>query len=179
MKKYIATLVLLSFIQFSFINKEIIKKEKHYGKVVSILGNYEGNIYINLNAENGEMIEVEMGTIKEKSKGSRSKTTSSVELNAVSIRSITIDGVEYEIRNIEYEYNKFYKNCCIKKDASNGLVSLYSWGTQTTADKYFLLFKGYDGLKSFKIVSRIQVYSSISGCQALKSKMSNKEAGYD
>ena len=179
MKKYLVVLVVLSFVQFGFTNKEVVKKEKHFGKVISVFGNYEGNIYINLNAENGEMIKIEMETIEEKSKGSKSKVTSSVKLNALLIRSITIDGVEYEIKNIEFEDSKFYKNCCVKKDATNGLVSLYSWGTQTSADKYFLLFKGYKGLTGFKKMSRILVYSSFAGCQTLKSKLSKREAGYD
>ena len=179
MKKYLVVLVVLSFVQIGFTNKEVVKKEKHFGKVVSILGTYEGNIYIKLNDENDDMIKIELETIEEKSKGSKIKTTSSIRINAAGIRSITIDEIEYQIRNVEYDYNKFYKNCCIKKDATNGLTSLYSWGTQTNADKYFLWFKGYNTLKRFKVVSLAAVYSSFNGCQALKSKMTNKEAGYD
>ena len=86
-----------------------VKKEKHFGKVFSIMGNYEGNIYINLMGENHEMIEIDLGTVNEKSKGKKSSVSNGVNLNAKAIRSLMIDVVEYVIKDIEYEISKLYK----------------------------------------------------------------------
>jgi hypothetical protein len=163
-------------IQFSGFSKD--KREKHFGKVVSIMGNYEGDIYINLAGENEEMIEIELGTIKEKSKGSKKTVTSGVNLNAKAIRSLIIDGVEYAIRDIEYELSKLYKNCCVIKDSANANTSLYVWKNKKGESIYTALFYGYRELRYLKLASSTNILLTLKGCDELKTKFRNKEIGY-
>jgi hypothetical protein len=56
------------------------------------MGNYEGNIYISLMGENHEMIEIDLGTVNEKSKV-KALYPNGVNLNAKAIRSLMIDGL--------------------------------------------------------------------------------------
>ncbi|MBX2932103.1 MAG: hypothetical protein KF781_09170 [Chitinophagaceae bacterium] len=143
------------------------------------MGTYEGYIYIKLNeANNEEMVEIKLESSTERSKGSVTKTSSSIKLNILSIRSIEIDSVTYEIRHIEYEYDKYYRNCCVKKGISNGLITLYSWGTKTEPGTYSLLPKNNTSARLIKHISTIQTYLAFGGCKDFLKKMRDKEDGY-
>jgi hypothetical protein len=101
MKPIFILTILLTCISFSFESPKMLAKEKHYGKVYAILGDYVGDIYIKLNKENEEMIEVEMEAVTEKSKGSMKKMSSTIKLNTAAISKVVIDSITYKVRNIE------------------------------------------------------------------------------
>lgn len=171
-------LIVVVLLSLSMVGFSKDKKEKHFGKVVSIMGNYEGDIYINLSGENEEMIEIDLGTTKEKSKGSKKTVTSGINLNAKAIRSLTIDGVEYAIKDIEYEFSKQYKNCCVIKDSANANTSLYVWKNKKGESFYTALFYGYRELRFLKLASSTNILLTLKGCDELKAKFRNREIGY-
>ncbi len=171
-------LIVVVLLSLSMVGFSKDKKEKHFGKVVSIMGNYEGDIYINLTGENEEMIEIDLGMVKEKSKGKKSTVSSEVSLNAKAIRSLMIDGVEYVIKDIEYEYNKLYKNCCLVKNIHNAATSLFIWKNKQGVEQFTILFKGYREVKMLHLASTTNILFSLNGCDELKTKIRNKEQGY-
>lgn len=155
-----------------------VKKEKHFGKVTSILGNYEGNILIHLQGENEEQIEIELKAVKEKSKGSKYTQTSSIVLNVAAIRSIEIDGKIYVLRNIEFEMNKLYKNCCIQKELEDKEVVLYSWQQNKKTTLHVLQFKGYSSARTLQMASVVNIISAFKSCNTLYEKIRAKQDGY-
>ena len=171
-------IVVLLFMMISFSAFSKDKSEKHFGKVVSVMGNYEGDIYINLTGENDDMIKIELGTTTENTKASKKTVSSGVNLNAKAIRSLTIDGVEYAIKDIEYEMSKLYKNCCVIKDSANANTSLYVWRNKKGEIFYTALFYGYSALRYLKLASTTNIFSTLKGCDELKTKFRNKEIGY-
>lgn len=180
MKGFLFCLIVCALLSFCFSPRPVLhaKAEKHYGKVFSILGQYEGNIHIKLNEENEDMIEIELEAVTEKSKGSKKKSTSSVKLNAAAIKSIEIDSIVYNIRSIEYENGKYYKNCCIKEINKNPRLTLYAWGSKTDASSYSLLIKGYTYPKILKEVGAITTMFIFNGCNEFREKMRAKQSGY-
>ncbi|MBS1627134.1 MAG: hypothetical protein JSR09_09865 [Bacteroidetes bacterium] len=178
MKFLLSTLILVASVQLCFATITRTTHEKHHGKVYSILGEYEGDIYIKLNEENDEMIEIEMGTTIEKSKGSKKKTTSSIKLNAAAINRVVIDSVTYKIRNIEQADGKYYKNCCIKEVSSNTKLTLYAWGNKTEAKYFSLWIKGDTYPTVLKEIRPITAMLLFTGCNEFKRKMREKQNGY-
>lgn len=152
--------------------------EKHQGKVYSILGEYEGVIYINLNRENKEMIEIEIENTTIKSGGKTQKSQSSVKLNVGTINRLVIDSVEYKIRSIQYGDQKFYQNCCLRLVSSNKKVALYGWGSKTEANTYSLWQYGESYPKILKEISELETYFLFQKCKQFKVKMEDKQAGY-
>lgn len=178
MKNILTLIAIFCTINFSFSNTLIKGKEKYFAKVVSVMGNYEGYIKLNINDENADMLEVVTEIITEKSKGKKSTTSSGISLNIKIVRSITIDSTTYEIKDIEYSEGKFYKNCCVKKVNTNGLIAMYSWGTKTDASSYFLVAKNYNQLKATQLVRTTTSFLYFKGCSELLSKIRKKETGY-
>lgn len=168
-------LFLLS-IALSGFSKE--KVEKHYGKVSSIMGNYEGLIQIHLKGENPDMIEIELGTTKEKKKRSTYTETRSVKLNVAAIRNLLIDGVEYVIKDVEYEQNKYYKNCCLQLDVAITNGSLFKFNNDDHL-LYVMHLKNYKEAKYLKLVSKFSVITLFKECEVLLTKIRNKEEGYE
>lgn len=107
------------------------KPEKHFGKIKSLLGEYTGEIYINLNKENSEMIEIVYDEQTQKTSGGFSSSKKSVSVNAALIRSMEIDSVVYQIKDIEYKQDKRYRNCCVRLSYGSAEFGLYRWGTKT------------------------------------------------
>lgn len=142
------------------------------------MGQYEGTIYVNLNKENEDMIEIELEAVTEKSKGSKKQSTSSVKLNAAAIKYIEVDGIVYNIRSIEYENGKYYKNCCVREVSKNPRLTLYAWGSKTEAGSYSLLIKGYTYPKILKEVGAITTMFLFNGCNEFREKMRTKQQGY-
>lgn len=154
------------------------KVEKHYGKVTSIMGDYEGLIHINLKGENADMIEIELGTTKEKKKRSSYTETKSVSLNVAAIRTLTIDAIEYVIKNVEYEENKYYKNCCLIADVISTNASLYQFNNNNNL-LYVMHIKNYKEAKYLNLVSVFSTIIVFKECETLKAKIRNKVAGYE
>lgn len=178
MKALLFCLVVCAFFCMSFKQKALVKSEKHYGKVFSIMGQYEGYIYIKLDEENEDMIEIELEAITEKSKGSKKKSTSSIKLNAAAIKYIEIDSGKYNLRSIEYGSGKYYKNCCIKEVSTNPRIALFAWGSKAEANSYCLLIKGYSYPKMLKEVGAITTMFLFNGCNEFREKMRIKQTGY-
>lgn len=178
MKGFLFCFIVCGLLCFSFKRGVHVKAEKHYGKVFSILGQYEGNIYMKINEENEDMIEIELEAVTEKSKGSKKKSTSSVKLNVAAIKYIEVDGIVYNIRSIEYENGKYYKNCCIREVSKNPRLTLYAWGSKTAANSYSLLIKGYTYPKILREVGAITMVFLFNGCNEFREKMRAKQPGY-
>jgi hypothetical protein len=171
-------LIVLLLILCSFSSFSKVKKEKHAGKVVSIMGNYEGQIKINLTGENEDQIEIELGTVTEKSKGSKYTQKNSITLNVAAIRSIEIEGKMYVIRNIEFEMNKFYNNCCVQQETSTKMVTLYNWQQNKKTTIHALQFNGSSAAKTLQMPSLINMISTFRNCKTLYEKIRAKENGY-
>lgn len=154
------------------------KVEKHYGKVTSIMGNYEGLIQINLKGENLDMIEIELGTTKEKKKGSSYTESRTIKLNTAAIRTLMIDSIEYVIKDVEYEQNKYYKNCCLIADVLSTNASIYKFNSANTL-WHVLHIKNYKEAKYLNLVSIFSTIVVFKECETLKAKIRNKEAGYE
>jgi len=178
MKYLLPFIILIICVNLSFANTSKLSKEKHHGKVYSILGEYEGDIYIKLNEENDETIEIKMESVTEKSKGLKKKMTSSIKLNAAAISRLVIDSITYKVRNIEYEDGKYYKNCCIREISNNAKMNLYAWGSKTEANTYSLWIKGYTYPKMLKEISAVTTLFLFTGCNEFKTKMREKQKGY-
>jgi hypothetical protein len=158
------------------------KIEKHFGKIVTIAGDYEGDILINLNKPNNQTIEIYIMDDKQKGNGQTSSSKQSVKLDASLILSIQIDSSIYLVNNIEYAYNKTYKNCCMRLMYGTSKFGLYAWGTSNKSENTivcsnigprFSIIKSthFEDTKTFWMLL-------FSDCEELKETTRQKEKGF-
>ncbi|HMZ46817.1 MAG TPA: hypothetical protein PKG56_02775 [Chitinophagaceae bacterium] len=168
--------ILLTIIMFVLLNNiQSQKAEIYYGKINTIMGNFEGQFKINLNDENKDMIEIKIAVIKQKKKGEKIIYKEVLKVNAAGIRSFEIDSTIYIVKNIELENNKTLQNCCLRITDSCSVATLAYWGTSLENDKCFVLTKNSSYYKTLKSISYFIYFTNFSKCETIKNKNIEEE----
>ena len=158
------------------------KGEKHFGKVKSAMGEYEGDIEIKLNEPNKDQISITIYEKVDKSPGNYKKTSQQVKLNSLLIFSIEIDSVEYLLKTLEYADGKTYPFCCVKLVEGKKSFGLYQWGAEADPK---LQVVHYKNLSNFTLLSspmltqkKISMMILFMKCEALKTELKATSNGF-
>jgi hypothetical protein len=158
------------------------KGEKHFGKIKSALGDYEGDIEIKLNEPNKEMISITLYEKVDKTPGNYKKTSQQIKLNAMTIFSIEIDSVSYLLKSLEYADGKTYPFCCVKLLEGKQAFGLYQWGTEIDPKKQVVYFKN---LSSYTLLSsptltekKLSMMFLFAKCEVLKTELKATKNGF-
>jgi len=129
--RYMAVSLLPLLFSITLVNAQ----QKYKGKLVSKLGQEQsGEITINLDGSNNELIEITYSEqTKTKGKRKSQQTTSmSMKLNVALIKHITINDTTYYFRDIKYDYNdKYYMNVCVRLLEGTVNCGLFQQGRST------------------------------------------------
>lgn len=158
------------------------KGEKHFGKVKSAMGDYEGDIEIKLNEPNKDMISITLYEKVDKSPGNYQKTSQQIKLNSMIIYSIEIDSVIYLLKSLEYAEGKTYSFCCIKLLEGKQAFGLYQWGSEIDPKKQVVYFKN---LSSYTLLSsptlankQISMMFLFVKCETIKAELRATKNGF-
>ena len=155
--RYMAVSLLPLLFSITLVNAQ----QKYKGKLVSKLGQEQsGEITINLDGSNNELIEITYSEqTKTKGKRKSQQTTSmSMKLNVALIKHITINDTTYYFRDIKYDYNdKYYLSVKLPNSELSKLAAID-----------FDYYKATLGWHIF----------AFSKCKTLRSKMEEKQPGY-
>jgi hypothetical protein len=158
------------------------KGEKHFGKVKSAMGEYEGDIEIKLNEPNTDMISITLYEKVDKSPGNYKKTSEQIKLNSMIIYSIEIDSVVYALKSLEYAEGKTYSFCCIKLLEGKQEFGLYQWGAEIDPKKQVVYFKN---LSSYTLLSsptltqkRTSMIFFFTKCETIKTELRAAKNGF-
>lgn len=158
------------------------KGEKHFGKVKTAMGEYEGDIEIKLNEPNKDMITISLYEKIEKPPGNYKKTSEKIKLNSLLIYSIEIDSVVYVLKNLEYADGKSYPFCCIKLLEGTQAFGIYQWGEAIEPKKQVVYFKNlpsYTLLSSPTLTQRkISMLLLFVKCETLKVELKSTKNGF-
>jgi|GEM_PF-1359130 hypothetical protein len=173
---------MLLLITASSLHANAKKTPTHFGTVQSFLGSYTGEIAIDLDGPNDEMLSITLFEEKVKEKGGWQKTKQSIKLNMASILLITIDSISYKIASIEYAENKRYEYCCLRLKEGSPKLGLYQWGTKDDPEKWIL---HYRNLSSYTMLSsptlegnKISMYALFVKCPAIKERLRLTKNGF-
>ena len=175
-QKFISVAMLVTILSFNIVGKT--GEEKHYGKITTLMGVYEGEFNIKLNEENTGMISIKTADVKQKSKGKKTSYTESVSINAMMVRSFETEGTTYIVKNIAGENNKSYQNCCLKVVDTCAVASLAYWGTDTTSAKCFVTTKYNNAYQALKTIGYFTFTTVFAGCPSLKEKIKQLPESY-
>jgi hypothetical protein len=155
------------------------KGEKYFGKVISAMGTYEGEISIRLNESNKDMIEI--ATYQGTSPGG-GKRTESIKINSALVQSIVIDSNTYVFKNIEYAAGKYHTYCCIKLAEGSENLGLFQWGNKPNPEEMVLHHKM---MNSFTLISSPTLASSaitwfalFKDCSKLRDELKANRKGF-
>lgn len=158
------------------------KGEKHFGKIKSAMGEYEGDIEIKLNEPNKEMITITLYEKVDKTPGNYKKTSEQIKLNSMIIYSIEIDSVVYALKSLEYAEGKTYAFCCIKLLEGKQEFGLYQWGAEIDPKKQVVYFKN---LSSYTLLSsptltqkRTSMIFLFTKCETVKTELRAAKNGF-
>lgn len=158
------------------------KTPTHFGTVQSFLGSYTGEIAIDLDGPNDDMLSITLFEEKVKDKGGWQKTKQSIKLNMATVRLITIDSISYKIASIEYAADKRYAYCCLQLKEGGQKLGLYQWGTQNDPEKWVV---HYTNLSSFTMLSsptlagnKISMYALFAKCPEIKERLRSTKNGF-
>ena len=168
--------ILLSIMMFVILNNiQSQKAEMYYGKINTIMGNFEGEFKINLHGENKDMIEIKIADIKQKKRGEKFTYKEVLKVNAAGVRSFEIDSTVYIVKNIEMGNNKTLQNCCLRITDSCKVATLAYWGTSLEDDKCFVLTKNSSYYQALKSINYFTYYYTFSECETIKNKNIEEE----
>jgi len=176
------TILCLLAIVCSSVGTYAAKGEKHFGKIKSALGDYEGDIEIKLNEPNKDMITITLYEKVDKSPGNFKKTSQQIKLNSMIIYSIEIDSVIYSLKSLEYAEGKTYSFCCIKLLEGKQEFGLYQWGAEIDPKKQVVYYKN---LSSYTLLSsptltqkKTSMIFLFMKCETLKTELRATKNGF-
>lgn len=176
--KYALAIFAFLTIAYSFSMSANKGDEKHYGKVTTALGVYEGEFNLKLNDENGTMMEIKLVDIKQKSKGEKIKYTESVSVNCAIVRTVETEGYKFILKNIAKEDGSSFKNCCLRVTDSSAVANLAYWGTDSLPAKCFVITKYNNAYQPLKSIFYFTFSSLFSKCPSIKEKMKQQPENY-
>lgn len=163
-------------------------QQKYKGTLVSKLGQEQsGEITLNLDGSNNELIEISYSE-QTKTKGkrkSKQSTSMSMKLNVALIKHITINDTTYYFRDIKYDYNdKYYMNVCVRLVEGTLNCGLFQQGRSAGTSNLSVKLPNSEFSKLAAI--DFDYYKATLGwhifafgkCKTLRSKMEEKQPGY-
>ncbi|MBK6936058.1 MAG: hypothetical protein IPH18_03620 [Chitinophagaceae bacterium] len=182
--RYMLGSMLIFLFSISLVNAQ----KKYQGKLVSKLGQEQsGEITVNLDGSNNELIEITYSEqTKTKGKTKSQQTTSvSMKLNVALIKHITINDTIYYFRDIKYDYDdKYYLNVCVRLLEGTLNCGLFQQGRSTGTSNLSVKLPNSE-LSKLAAVD-FDYYKATLGwhifafgkCKNLRSKMEEKLPGY-
>lgn len=149
------------------------------GTLVTKLGQeLEGEITVNLEGANGELIKITT-TEKSSNKGKKETITTSVSYNTAIIKHIIVDSIVYYFRTINTAYEKSLKNVCVRLIYGTVNCGLFQTGDGTGQHSIAVKFpkSSFNELNSSEYYdeSSFTVAIQLSECKSLYKKIVNKD----
>lgn len=122
----------ISFISLAFLivfgsSFVLLKPKKYKGKVISVFNTYEGDIMIDLNGPNKEMIEIKNVKIVKNGLLNFSSESKSNSVNSLLVRQILIDSITYYLFHLENDLDKTIQNACVTLESGRDSLGLFKF----------------------------------------------------